>query len=435
MRRKLESGAAWISGRVDAAPASVPPRQIPSRARRPGQRHVVDPRGAPGLAAQQPRQRHPAAAPQSEPLDRLVAIDRTGRQMAAIVADQRRQRVPVDPDQGAPGVARQPREPRWRSRDNAVTVNASWAACCDPGRGLRGSMAGNRIIAVIVPHFEKYQWLGARCSKGPMDDEVRRGYPFHNARVTESLAVELGPLPLLVLGLRGRNQIEAREVAGISRLGAAWRRRLVYRIVRASPRPAVRRMPAPPSKNANCRCSSAGSPASRIAAAGSARSASSPSDSPRDFDEFARGRDLDGATIVLDSSGGSVNDSIALGRRWRDLGLLSTVGISVQTHTAQGDRASVDARSLLRVDVRVPAAVGQDALRARGGACPGAPDLDGRPRRRCQGRELQRAGPDDRRARHRAARQIHLRHGRRRRPFVAVAERAAVGRPARTVAR
>jgi hypothetical protein len=45
---------------------------------------------------------------------------------------------------------------------------------------------------------------------------------------------------------------------------------------------------------------------------------------------------------VLDSSGGSVNDSIALGRRWRDLGALTTVGISVQTHTAQGDRASVE---------------------------------------------------------------------------------------------
>ena len=44
---------------------------------------------------------------------------------------------------------------------------------------------------------------------------------------------------------------------------------------------------------------------------------------------------------MLDSSGGSVNDSISLGRRWRTLGVLTTVGISVQTHTAQGDRASV----------------------------------------------------------------------------------------------
>ncbi len=64
-------------------------------------------------------------------------------------------------------------------------------------------------------------------------------------------------------------------------------------------------------------------------------------DSPRDFDEFARGRQLGGATIVLDSSGGSVNDSIALGRRWRSLGALTTVGISTQTRTAQGDRAGV----------------------------------------------------------------------------------------------
>lgn len=64
-------------------------------------------------------------------------------------------------------------------------------------------------------------------------------------------------------------------------------------------------------------------------------------DSPGDFDEFARGRQLGGVTIVLDSSGGSVNDSIALGRRWRNLGALTTVGISLQTRSAQGDRASV----------------------------------------------------------------------------------------------
>jgi hypothetical protein len=65
------------------------------------------------------------------------------------------------------------------------------------------------------------------------------------------------------------------------------------------------------------------------------------SDSPRDFDEFARGRDLAGATVVLDSSGGSVNDSIALGRRFRGLGLRTTVGTSVVTHSAHGDSGSV----------------------------------------------------------------------------------------------
>jgi hypothetical protein len=64
-------------------------------------------------------------------------------------------------------------------------------------------------------------------------------------------------------------------------------------------------------------------------------------ESPADFDAFARGRRLDGATVVLDSSGGSVNDAIALGRRWRNLGLATTVGITVEDHTAQGDQASV----------------------------------------------------------------------------------------------
>jgi len=64
-------------------------------------------------------------------------------------------------------------------------------------------------------------------------------------------------------------------------------------------------------------------------------------DSPKEFDEFARGRQLGGATIVLDSSGGSVNDSIALGRRFRSLGALTTVGVTVRTQTAQGERARV----------------------------------------------------------------------------------------------
>jgi hypothetical protein len=62
-------------------------------------------------------------------------------------------------------------------------------------------------------------------------------------------------------------------------------------------------------------------------------------DTPGDFDEFARGRQLRGTTIVLDSSGGSVNDAIALGRRWRNLGALTTVG-TVQTNTSQGAPAN-----------------------------------------------------------------------------------------------
>jgi hypothetical protein len=64
-------------------------------------------------------------------------------------------------------------------------------------------------------------------------------------------------------------------------------------------------------------------------------------DSPKDFEDFAQGRDLRGATIVLDSSGGSVNDSIVLGRRFRSLGLMTTVGTSVLAHSAQGDRGVI----------------------------------------------------------------------------------------------
>jgi hypothetical protein len=64
-------------------------------------------------------------------------------------------------------------------------------------------------------------------------------------------------------------------------------------------------------------------------------------DSPQDFDQFARGRELAGATLVLDSSGGSVNDAIALGRRFRDLAMLTTVGTTIQNHAGRGDRASV----------------------------------------------------------------------------------------------
>jgi hypothetical protein len=64
-------------------------------------------------------------------------------------------------------------------------------------------------------------------------------------------------------------------------------------------------------------------------------------DTPKDFDDFARGRQLGGTTVVLDSSGGSVNDAITLGRRFRTLGLATTVGISVVAHSPEGDRSNV----------------------------------------------------------------------------------------------
>ncbi|EJW11900.1 hypothetical protein A33M_2681 [Rhodovulum sp. PH10] len=50
------------------------------------------------MAAAEPRQRHPAARPQPEPRDRLLAIGRAGRQMPALRADPRRQHEAIQPD-------------------------------------------------------------------------------------------------------------------------------------------------------------------------------------------------------------------------------------------------------------------------------------------------------------------------------------------------
>ena len=49
-------------------------------------------------------------------------------------------------------------------------------------------------------------------------------------------------------------------------------------------------------------------------------------DTPRDFDDFVRAHNVRGATVVLDSKGGSVLGAIALGRAIRGLSLATTVG-------------------------------------------------------------------------------------------------------------
>jgi hypothetical protein len=64
-------------------------------------------------------------------------------------------------------------------------------------------------------------------------------------------------------------------------------------------------------------------------------------DTPGAFADFAAGRDLTGATIVLDSSGGSVLDAIKLGRRWRELGVATTVGTVVDVHGGSGTKAEI----------------------------------------------------------------------------------------------
>jgi hypothetical protein len=174
-----------------------------------------------------------------------------------------------------------------------------------------------------------------------MDDPGCHGYPFHNASMTESFGVELGLLPPLS-GAWGKEPtlrlVTSLAFRGWALLGAAAlcialpgaiatfggsahagvtleERKLPMRFSWIACQP-------------NCR--------GWVSAVGIVTA-----DSPQDFDEFARGRQLGGATIVLDSSGGSVNDSIALGRRWRNLGALTTVGTSAVTKSAQGDRARV----------------------------------------------------------------------------------------------
>ena len=60
-------------------------------------------------------------------------------------------------------------------------------------------------------------------------------------------------------------------------------------------------------------------------------------ETPNDFELFARGHDLTGATVVLDSDGGSVLGAIALGRAIRRLGLDTTVGSVVDVNGSSQD--------------------------------------------------------------------------------------------------
>jgi hypothetical protein len=58
-------------------------------------------------------------------------------------------------------------------------------------------------------------------------------------------------------------------------------------------------------------------------------------DTPRDFELFAKGHDITGATLVLDSDGGSVLGAIAFGRDIRRLGLDTTVGRVIDLNAAE----------------------------------------------------------------------------------------------------
>ena len=59
-------------------------------------------------------------------------------------------------------------------------------------------------------------------------------------------------------------------------------------------------------------------------------------ETPRDFEAFSKTQDLNGATIALDSDGGSVLGALALGRSIRKLNMITTVGKTVES--ADGDK-------------------------------------------------------------------------------------------------
>ena len=67
-------------------------------------------------------------------------------------------------------------------------------------------------------------------------------------------------------------------------------------------------------------------------------------DTARDFELFAQDRDLTGATVALDSDGGSVHGAIALGRAIRRLGLDTTVGRIIDLDAAEQDSRAPNSR-------------------------------------------------------------------------------------------
>src|ERR1041384_654591 len=61
-------------------------------------------------------------------------------------------------------------------------------------------------------------------------------------------------------------------------------------------------------------------------------------DTPRDFEAFAKTRNIQGLPIALDSDGGSVLGALALGRSIRRLGMITTVGRTVDLSATDNGR-------------------------------------------------------------------------------------------------
>jgi len=68
-------------------------------------------------------------------------------------------------------------------------------------------------------------------------------------------------------------------------------------------------------------------------------------DTPKDFEAFAKTRNLQGMTIALDSDGGSVLGALSLGRSIRRLGMITTVGRTVDLNDKASKRAKLQPRA------------------------------------------------------------------------------------------
>src|SRR5437870_5366994 len=64
-------------------------------------------------------------------------------------------------------------------------------------------------------------------------------------------------------------------------------------------------------------------------------------DTPRDFETFAKDPNARGAVLVLDSDGGSVLGTLALGRAIRNLGMVTTIGKTTLLPPAGNDRRAI----------------------------------------------------------------------------------------------
>ena len=159
--------------RIGPAPACVAPRHIPARFFRQRLRHEIEPGRAPRLAAQQPRQRHPAAGPQAEAIERLIGIVGAGRQMPAAKADQRRRACSdrLSPDRG------RARRGAWRQEfgDRAATYSAAvlrrgFAAALglDLADGVDHGVEGQQrrgVARLVVAHRFEHRDIGPLCRR------------------------------------------------------------------------------------------------------------------------------------------------------------------------------------------------------------------------------------------------------------------------------